>query len=178
MPKISATLSKSVHDDFDTWVRTYEGGNMATVTEAALIKFRDVPDAERRRLVKQVFAGKQARGRSGWIGLFWDAYADEFGERNFDPENNRYLMALRQYANFDCIMLQLPKEVENDPRGFEIHVAESAPTVGGIEHLTRRFHFDMDDSPYVAAAEIATWVRGQQQHAAELREQRKKATVQ
>lgn len=173
MPKISATLSKGVHDDFEKWVRTYEGGNMATVTEAALIKFREVPDAERRRLVKMIFASKQARGRRGWMGLFWDAYADEFGERNFDPENDRYLLTLRQYAHFDCIMLQLPKEVDDDPRGFEIHVAESPPTVAGVEHLTRRFHFDIDESPFTAAATVAQWVRDQQPLASELRAKRK-----
>jgi hypothetical protein len=154
MPKTSIALSNLVYADLQSWVNSY-GGNHGTVCEAALMRFRDVADSERRQLVKRIAASKQARGRTGWIGLFWDAYAEEFGKANFDPANERYLMSLRKYAGFDCIMLQLPHEVEGDPRGFEIHVTESPPSVAGMEHITHRFRFTLDDSPFSAAAAVA-----------------------
>lgn len=168
MPKTSIALSNLVYADLQSWVHLY-GGNHGTVCEAALMKFRDVADDERRRLVKRVAASKLARGRTGWIGLFWDAYAEEFGYTNFDPANDRNLMSLRRYQDFDCIMLQLPHEVELDQRGFEVHVTESPPSIAGIEHITHRFRFALDDSPFSAASKVASWVHEQQGRAAELR---------
>ncbi len=172
MPKISAVLSNRVYDQFMAWLEEYDGGNYGTIVEAAVIKFAEVPDAERRRLVKRVATEKLARGRSGWIGLFWDAYAEEFGESNFDPGNQRAPYAVRSYEYFDCIMLVHPGELESDHRDFDIHVTESPPTVSGVETLTRRFRFTSDDSPYAAASEVAAWVREQHPRAVELRAER------
>lgn len=171
MAKITVSLSTPAYERLGSWVRDHNS-NPSVVTEAALLRFADLSDRERNRAIQHLMATKKATDRTGWMRLFWDGYAEEFGTVNFDRDGSQFTV-LRQYDGFDTIWLQLPPAPEHDKTAI-LHVQESPPVVAGVETITQRFAYTIDYSPFTAAAEVAAWVRKQQPRAEALRAERRR----
>ena len=159
--KISISLSEPAGTRLATVVKAH-GSNPSVVLEAALLYFADLPTAEQQREVRHLHQSRIASSRDGWMHVFWEALAEEFGVRDFDFTGEGNPFTPRQHHGFNIVYLY----DERNPTSGPIHVhAFQTPVVDG-RALLRNWTYSKETPVFSAAREVANWIRESEQNAA------------
>ncbi len=153
--KISISLSDPAGARLAAVVKAHPDSNPSVVLEAALLHFSDLPDADRARDIRHLQQARRANSREGWMRIFWEALAEEFGTRDFDFTGQGNPMTPRQYNGFRIVYLF----DERNPTSGPIYVhAFQSPVVDGRARI-ENWTFTKDEPVFSAAHQVADWIR-------------------
>jgi hypothetical protein len=159
--KLSISLSEPAGARLAAVVKAHDA-NPSIVLEAALLHFADLPAAEQQREVRHLQQARVASSRDGWMRVFWQALAEEFGVSDFDLTGEGNPFAARQHHGFNIVYLY----DERTPTSGPIHVhAFQTPVVDG-RALLRSWTYTKETPVFSAAREVANWIRESEQDAA------------
>jgi hypothetical protein len=158
--KRSISLSEPADGRLKSVVATHDS-NPSVVLEAALLRFAELSAAEQAREIRHLERARRAATRDGWMHVFWEALAEEFGARDFDLTGEGNPMTLRQHLGFTVVFLLDMQKPTSGP--IYVHAFRS-PVVNG-NGLVRDWTYTKDYPVFSAAREVATWIR--ENHAAQ-----------
>jgi hypothetical protein len=152
--KLSISISSGAADKLQALVAS-RNSNPSLVLEASLLRFAELPGHEQERDIRRLHQSRKATSRDGWMHVFWQAIAEEFDAEDFDRTGYDNPMAPRSHHGFDMVYLYDERNPTSGP--IYVHVFESRAINGRA--LMHNWDFNVDDSVYSAAREVANWVR-------------------
>lgn len=152
--KLSISLSERAAGRLDVVVKAHEA-NPSVVLEAALLHFVELPAAEQNREVRHLQQARKATTRDGWMRVFWEALAEEFGAQDFDWTGRGNPLTPRQHHGFSIVYLFDERSPTSGP--IYVHAFQS-PVVDG-RALIQNWTYTKDDAVFSAAREVAKWIR-------------------
>jgi hypothetical protein len=159
--KLSISLSEPAGARLSEVVKAHDA-NPSVALEAALLYFAELPTVEQAREVRHLQQARRAATRDGWMHVFWEALAEEFGVRDFDWTGQGNPLTLRQHKGFNVVFLF---DVQNPTSGpIYVHAFQS-PVVDG-RALMRDWTYSKEDPVFTAAREVAAWIRENELHVA------------
>jgi hypothetical protein len=81
--KRSISLSAVADERLEPIVEKWKS-NPSVALEAALLRFPDLSPAEQERDLRYLHNQRRSATRDGWMRVFWEALAEEFGAKDFD----------------------------------------------------------------------------------------------
>lgn len=159
--KRSISLSEPADGRLDGVVKAHNT-NPSVVLEAALLYFAELSAPEQQREIQHLQRARRAATRDGWMHVFWEALAEEFGVRDFDLTGEGNPMILRQYLGFTVVFLLDMQRPTSGP--IYVHAFPSSVVDGRA--LTRDWIYKKEYPVFSAAREVATWIRENQAPAA------------
>jgi hypothetical protein len=155
--KRSISLSNAADGRLESVVKAHNS-NISVVLEAALLHFAELAADEQAGAIRQLERARRASTRDGWMHVFWEALAEEFGAKDFDWTGDGNPMTLRQHMGFTVVFLL---DVQN-PTSGPIYVHAFLSPVVDARGLVRDWRFTKDDPVFSAAREVAAWIRANQ----------------
>jgi hypothetical protein len=152
--KLSISLSEPAGHRLRAVVKAHDA-NPSVVLEAALLHFSDLPVAEQSREIRNLQQARKAATRDGWMRVFWEALAEEFGGHDFDRTGEGNVLTQRQHRGFSIVYLY----DQHNPTSGPIYVhAFQSPFVDG-RALIQNWTYTKNDPVFSAAREVANWIR-------------------
>jgi hypothetical protein len=158
-------LSISLSDQAARCLRTLVEGrnsNPSLVLEASLLRFADLPQADQERDLRYLHNTRRSATRDGWMRVFWEALAEEFGAKDFDFSGRGNPLAPRQHGGFKVVFLFDQQNPTSGP--IYVHAFEYPPAPDN-RSLIQNWTFEKTEPVYAAARKVATWIQQNTDHA-------------
>jgi hypothetical protein len=156
--KMSISLSTAAAGRLADVVKALDA-NASVVLEASLLHFAGLASAEQAREVRHLQQARRAGTRDGWMRVFWEALAEEFGLEDFDWTGQGNVLAPRRHGGFSVVFLYDPENPTSGP--IYVHAFQSPPVAGRA--LIRDWTYSADAPVFSAAHEVAMWIRENEQ---------------
>jgi len=156
--KISVSISDPAHISLTAMANTHDT-NLSTMVESAVRYFATLPDQTRAKVVRETHAGKRALTRTGWMSVFLDVLAEEFGVTDPYTGTSDHVYAPRTYDGFSVVFLMnYANKPDSDTDPLIVHVwkVEVTDVMRTID-----MYFNQEESVYDAARKVASWIRDQ-----------------
>jgi hypothetical protein len=157
--KLSISLSEPAGVRLGSVVKAHDA-NPSVVLEAALLHFADLSSDEQEREVRHLQQARRANSRDGWMRVFWEALAEEFGTRDFDWTGQGNPLTPRQHHGFSIVYLFDERSPTSGP--IYVHAFQS-PAIDS-RALIQNWTYTKDDPVFSAARSVANWIRENEQH--------------
>jgi hypothetical protein len=153
--KLSISLSDVAAERLKSLVEG-RGSNPSVVLEASLLNFAELPRDDQEREIRHLHNLRRATSRDGWMHVFWEALAEEFGTQDFDWTGQDNPLTPRNHAGFSIVFLYDERNPTSGP--IYVHAFQSPPAADN-RALLQNWQFDKSESVYSAAHQVATWIR-------------------
>lgn len=157
--KLSISLTDSIAKTLSSTAKDSDT-SVSSVIESALRRFEALPASEQKKAIRETHGYKRALTRTGWMSVFWEILADEFGRTDFAHGDPDRVAVLRTYDGFCVVFLDNWSSVDDAERGeLIVHIFESPGGQHGPVDTTR---YQQTDSVFNAARSTADWIRKHQ----------------
>ena len=153
--KLSVSLSDIVANELRS-VAKARNSNVSIFVEASVVHFLELPPVEQERAIRQLVNTRAATTRDGWLRVFHQALAEEFGRTDVDWGGMDNPMAFRHHAGFNVGFLLDQARPTSGP--IYVHAFEATPAPDQ-RSLVQDWTFEMTDPVYAAARSVAEWIR-------------------